>query len=95
MNKIIAENRLLKADMGLLNQRTEKLKQAQNKIQSLEKELNEKKEQLADVEKQKAELLAKKSQFEDMEFHYINRQKQLEGRYKALNEQLDETIIEN
>ena len=51
MNKIIAENRLLKADMGLLNQRSEKLKQAQNKIQSLEKELNEKKEQLADVEK--------------------------------------------
>ena len=44
MNKIIAENRLLKADMGLLNQRSEKLKQAQNKIQSLEKELNEKKE---------------------------------------------------
>ena len=26
MNKIIAENRLLKADMGLLNQRSEKLK---------------------------------------------------------------------
>ena len=26
MNKLIAENRLLKVDMGLLNQRTEKLK---------------------------------------------------------------------
>ena len=51
MNKIIAENRLLKADMGLLAQRTDNLKKAQNKIQALEKELNEKKELLAAIEK--------------------------------------------
>ena len=39
--------------------------------------------------------MTQQSQFEDKEFHLMNRQKQLEGRYKALNEQLDETILEN
>ena len=53
----MAENRKLEADMGLLAQRTEKLKLAQNKIQALEKELSEKKELLAAAEKQKAELI--------------------------------------
>ena len=57
MCKIMAENRKLEADMGLLAQRTEKLKLAQNKIQALEKELSEKKELLAATEKQKAELI--------------------------------------
>ena len=47
MSKILAKNKKLEADTFLLNDRTEKLQQAQVKIRALERELSEKKEMLA------------------------------------------------
>ena len=47
MSKILAKNKKLEADTFLLNDRTEKLHQAQVKIRALERELEEKKEMLS------------------------------------------------
>ena len=69
MSKILAKNKKLEADTFLLNDRTEKLQQAQVKIRALERELEEKKEMLQQKQKKETEILIQKSEIEDREFN--------------------------
>ena len=95
MSKILQESRNLEAQKEFLVERTEKLKLAHQKIQSLETELNEKKDVLTSSEKTKKALIVEKSELESQLFALETRFKQKELRLQAINEQLDEALIEN
>lgn len=95
MGLILKENKKLEHQTTLLNERTERLRAMQAKLQEVEADLARQKELTAAAEKKKTQLLVELTQHEDSKIQLEAKVRNLNTRFKATEQQLQETTAEN